>query len=144
MKQSFDMENLESMLAGGSALRERLERSVARLAARPGAELDEGLLRQAMEEAGLPARGQGGMTALQDDALEDVAGGRILFNQDGVNRNSWFVSLLSMLIAQDAGRPASAPEQGTFPREIRIDGKSYRVLRTGVPGSYRYVLEELG
>ena len=143
MKESFDAKKMESLLAGDGALQERLERSLARLATRPGAEIDEGMLRQAMAEAGVPARGQGGVTALEDDALENVAGGRILFNQDGVNRNSWFVSLLSMLIAQDAGRPASAPDQAALPREIHIDGKSYRVLRTGVPGSYKYVLEEL-
>lgn len=142
MKQSFDPKQVESLLAQDSALQERLERSLVRLAARPGAEIDEATLQQAMAEAGIPASGQGELRAMDDDALENVAGGRILFNQDGVNRNSWFVSLLSMLLAQDEGRPASAGQSAPA-REIRIDGKTFRVLRTGVPGSYRYVLEEI-
>ena len=142
MKQSFDPKQVESLLAQDPALQERLERSLARLAARPGAEIDEAMLQQAMQEAGIAAP-QEGLRAMDDDALESVAGGRILFGEDGVNRNSWFVSLLSMLLAQDEGRPASAAGQTALPREIRIDGKSYRVVRVGIPGSYKYMLEEL-
>ncbi len=141
MKQSFDPKQVESLLAQDPALQERLERSLARLAARPGAEIDEAMLQQAMQEAGIAAP-QEGLRAMDDDALESVAGGRILFGEDGVNRNSWFVSLLSMLLAQDEGRPASAG-QATPSREIRIDGKTYRVVRVGIPGSYKYMLEEL-
>ena len=141
MKQSFDPKQVESLLAQDPALQERLERSLARLAARPGAEIDEAMLQQAMTDAGISAP-QEGLRAMDDDALESVAGGRILFGEDGVNRNSWFVSLLSMLLAQDEGRPASAG-QTTPPREIRIDGKTYRVVRVGIPGSYKYMLEEL-
>ena len=72
-----------------------------------------------------------------------MAGGRILFNQNGVNRNSWFVSLLSMLMAQDAARPEKANELSPLQREISIDGKRYRVLRVAEGGSYQYMLEEL-
>ena len=142
MKQSFDPKQVESLLAQDTALQERLERSLARLAVRPGAEIDEAMLQQAMTEAGISAP-QKGLRAMDDDALESVAGGRILFGEDGVNRNSWFVSLLSMLLAQDEGRPASAAGQTPLPREIRIDGKTYRVVRVGIPGSYKYMLEEL-
>lgn len=143
MKQSFDPKQVESLLAQDSALQERLERSLTRLAVQPGAEIDEAMLQQAMKEAGISAPGQAGLRAMDDDALESVAGGRILFGEDGVNRNSWFVSLLSMLLAQDEGRPASAAGQAALPREIPIDGKSYRVVRVGIPGSYKYMLEEL-
>ena len=143
MKQSFDPKQLESLLAQNSALQEKLERSLGRLAVQPGAEIDEAMLQQAIAEAGISAPAQKGLRAMDDDALESVAGGRILFGEDGVNRNSWFVSLLSMLLAQDEGRPASAAGQATLPREIRIDGKTYRVVRVGIPGSYKYMLEEL-
>ncbi len=147
MKKSIDAEKLELQLAQDSALREKLESSLARLAAAPGTQIDEELMLRAMEEAGVrPESGEkkpAGKTVLADDELENVAGGRILFNQNGVNRNSWFVSILSMLMAQDAARPEKANELSPLQREISIDGKRYRVLRTAEGGSYQYVLEEL-
>lgn len=147
MKQSIDAENLERQLAQDSAMREKLEASLARLAAKPGTQINEELMLRAMEEAGVRTgnteRKPAGKTALADDELENVAGGRILFNQNGVNRNSWFVSILSMLMAQDAARPAKANELSPLQREISIDGKRYRVLRTADGGGYQYLLEEL-
>ena len=147
MNQDIDAEKLEQQLARDSALREKLEASLARLAARPGAQIDEELMLRAMRDAGVSAESMGkkpaGKTALEDEELENVAGGRILFNQNGVNRNSWFVSLLSMLMAQDAARPEKANELSPLQREISIDGKRYRVLRVAEGGSYQYMLEEL-
>lgn len=81
-----------------------------------------------------------GLSALDDEALELVAGGRTLFREGDLNRNSWFVSLISMLMARDAGRPAQPNEA---PRQITVDGKAYRVLRVQEGGTYKYVLEEL-
>lgn len=81
-----------------------------------------------------------GLSALDDESLELVAGGRTLFGEGDLNRNSWFVSLISMLMAQDANRPAQANET---PRQITVGGKVYRVLRVREGGAYKYVLEAL-
>lgn len=137
---------LEKLLASDSALQNRLSAAVARLAAPGGAKIDDRLLGRALEELGYTLQAEeraapAGKVALEDEELESVAGGRILFTQDGVNRNSWFVSLLSMLLAQDENRPAQA--QSASPRTVTIDGKTYRVRRTGSAGNYYYVLEEL-
>lgn len=83
---------------------------------------------------------RGGLAALDDEALELVAGGRTLFGEGDLNRNSWFVSLISMLMAQDANRPAQPNEA---PRQITVGGKAYRVLRVQEGGTFKYVLEEL-
>ena len=81
-----------------------------------------------------------GLSALDDDALELVAGGRTLFGAGDLNRNSWFVSLISMLMAQDANRPAQPNES---PRTITVGGKVYRVLRVQEGGTFKYVFEEM-
>ena len=146
--QSIDAEKWERQLRADPALREKFEAALARLAAEPGTPIDEELMLRAMAEAGgradaAPQKKPAGKTAVDDDELENVAGGRILFNQNGVNRNSWFVSLLSMLMAQDAARPQKANELSPLQREISIDGKRYRVLRISEGGGYQYMLEEL-
>ncbi len=146
MSKAIDTEKVARLLQTDRAAKEKLEASLLRLAGKPGAEINEELMLRAMAEAGLssaPDRASGGKTALSDEELDNVAGGRILFNNDGVNRNSWFVSLLSMLMAQDAAQGASATASGPLPREISIDGKTYRILRIGEAGNYRYVMEEL-
>ncbi len=137
---------LQKLLETDGELKNRLSAAVARLAAPAGAKIDDRLLGRALEELGytLQTEERGaaqGKVALEDEELESVAGGRILFTQDGVNRNSWFVSLLSMLLAQDENRPAQA--QSAAPRTITIDGKAYQIRRSGSPGNYYYVLEEL-
>ena len=146
MGKPITNEQLEKLLASDSTLQNRLSAAVARLAAPGGAKIDDRLLGRALEELGYTLQAEeravpAGKVALEDEELESVAGGRILFTQDGVNRNSWFVSLLSMLLAQDENRPAQA--QSAAPRTVTIDGKSYQVRRTGTPGNYYYVLEEL-
>lgn len=145
MNKAIDTEKLQRLLRTDSAARERLEASLLRLAGGPGAEINESLLLRAAEEAGIPTGAEsvpGGKIALRDEELDSVAGGRVLFNDDGVNRNSWFVSLLSMLMAQDAAQ-GPGPAQGPLPREISIDGKTYRILRVGEAGNYRYIMEQL-
>lgn len=53
MNLPIDAGKLEQLLKEDSALRGKLETSLARLAVKPGAEIDEELLRKAMAEAGL-------------------------------------------------------------------------------------------
>lgn len=111
---------------------------------------ESGSLRKDLEKAGIfpPAPGESApverLQAVGDEELDAVTGGsQIPLDADGVNRNSWFVSLLSKLMAQDNGSPEVSPTGEQAQRLITIDGRTFRILRIGESGSYRYVLEVL-
>ena len=111
---------------------------------------ENGSLRKDLEKAGIfpltpgesaPAER---LRAVDDEELDAVSGGsQIPLDADGVNRNSWFVSLLSKLMAQDNASPDAGPTGEQAQRLITIDGRTFRILRIGESGSYRYVLEVL-
>ena len=72
-----------------------------------------------------------GAVPLADEALADVSGGqRILFEGDGLNRHSWFVSLLSRWLANEPGAGANISGDA-LPRSINVGGTTYQIIRDG-------------
>ena len=72
-----------------------------------------------------------GALALDDDMLSDISGGqRTLFEGDGLNRHSWFVSLLSRWMAKEQGHGVDL-DSNNLPGTISVDGTTYQIIRDG-------------
>lgn len=70
--------------------------------------------------------------ALDDSVLESVSGGyRVMFDEEGVNRDSWFVSLLTRRLIENKIRRELEMRPGNIPSEIEIEGRRFRVTPVG-------------
>ena len=70
--------------------------------------------------------------ALSDDELDSVLGGyQVVFQDTGVNRDSWFVSYMTRRMVQDSIRQELGSSQGVLPGEITIRGRSFLLNRVG-------------
>ena len=81
-----------------------------------------------MPEQNQPA----GVQAMDDDALDQIAGGyEVVFQEGDVNRDSWFVSLMTRRMIQDRLRAELNAGRTTFPMTLEIQGRTYRVTAVG-------------
>jgi hypothetical protein len=79
----------------------------------------------------MPNTGNQTMRALEDEELSAVSGGAEVVFQEGVNRDSWFVSIITRQMVQNSIRSyLSAPEQ-TVPDVITVGDRRYRVRQVG-------------
>ena len=70
--------------------------------------------------------------ALSDDELDSVLGGyQVVFQDSGVNRDSWFVSYMTRRMVQDSIRQEMGSSQGVLPGEITIRGRSFLLNQEG-------------
>lgn len=70
--------------------------------------------------------------ALSDDELDSVLGGyQVVFQDTGVNRDSWFVSYMTRRMVQDSIRQELGSSQGVLPGEITIRGRSFFLNQIG-------------
>ena len=70
--------------------------------------------------------------ALIDDELDSVLGGyQVVFQDIGVNRDSWFVSYMTRRMVQDSIRQELGSSQGVLPGEITIRGRSFLLNQVG-------------
>ena len=70
--------------------------------------------------------------ALSDDELDSVLGGyQVVFQDIGVNRDSWFVSYMTRRMVQDSIRQELGSSQGVLPGEITIRGRSFLLNQVG-------------
>ncbi len=77
--------------------------------------------------------------ALDDAALAAVGGGYdVVFRDDGVNRDSWFVSIMTRRMVADSIRRELAAG-GAVPEQILVGGRSFRVSHSGET----YYVEEI-
>ena len=69
---------------------------------------------------------------ISDEALDAVSGGyEVVFQEEGVNRDSWFVSIVTRQMVQNSIRNyLNGPEQAV-PDIITVGDRRYRVRRTG-------------
>ena len=69
---------------------------------------------------------------ISDEALDAVSGGyEVVFQEEGVNRDSWFVSIVTRQMVQNSIRNyLNGPEQAV-PDIIMVGDRRYRVRRTG-------------
>ena len=73
-----------------------------------------------------------GAQALEDDALDRIAGGyEVVFQNEEVNRDSWFVSLMTRRMIQDQLDRELGSGRMTFPATLEVQGRSYRVTAVG-------------
>jgi hypothetical protein len=80
------------------------------------------------------------MYLLDDSDLEAVGGGyRVVFDEEGVNRDSWFVSFLTRRLIENKIRRELEMRPGNIPSEIEIEGRRFRVTSVGED----YHIEEL-
>lgn len=72
------------------------------------------------------------MKAMDDDELAAVGGGYdVVFQEGGVNRDSWFVSLVTRQMVQNSIRSyLSAPGQ-SVPDTIQVGDRRFRVRQQG-------------
>ncbi|MBQ6048528.1 MAG: hypothetical protein IJL40_04285 [Oscillospiraceae bacterium] len=72
------------------------------------------------------------MYLLDDSDLEAVGGGyRVMFDEEGLNRDSWFVSLLTRRLIENKIRRELEMRPGNIPSEIEIEGRRFRVTPVG-------------
>jgi len=77
---------------------------------------------------------------LEDSVLESVGGGyRVMFDEEGLNRDSWFVSLLTRRLIENRIRHELDLTPGDMPSVIEIEGRKFRVI----PDGENYRVEEL-
>ena len=70
--------------------------------------------------------------ALSDDELDSVLGGyQVVFQDTGVNRDSWFVSYMTRRMVQDSIRQELGSSQGVLPGEITVRGRSFLLNQDG-------------
>lgn len=70
--------------------------------------------------------------ALSDDELDSVIGGyQVVFQDSGVNRDSWFVSYMTRRMVHDSIRQELGASQGVLPGEITIRGRSFLLNQVG-------------
>ena len=70
--------------------------------------------------------------ALSDDELDSVLGGyQVVFQDTGVNRDSWFVSYMTRRMVQDSIRQELGSSQGVLPGEITVRGRSFLLNQVG-------------
>ena len=70
--------------------------------------------------------------ALSDDELDSVLGGyQVVFQDTGVNRDSWFVSYMTRRMVQDSIRQEFGSSQGVLPGEITVRGRSFLLNQVG-------------
>ena len=70
--------------------------------------------------------------ALDDSDLEDVSGGsQVVFDDAGVNRDSWFVSLLTRRMIENRIRREMDLKPGVVPEQIEIEGRKFKVISVG-------------
>ena len=70
--------------------------------------------------------------ALSDDELDSVLGGyQVVFQDTGVNRDSWFVSYMTRRMVQDSIRQELGSSQGVLPGEINVRGRSFLLNQVG-------------
>ncbi len=70
--------------------------------------------------------------ALDDSDLEDVSGGaQVVFDGEGVNRDSWFVSFLTRRMIENRIRREMELRPGVVPEEIEIEGRKFKVISVG-------------
>ena len=70
--------------------------------------------------------------ALDDSDLEDVSGGaQVVFDGEGVNRDSWFVSFLTRRMIENRIRREMDLRPGVVPEEIEIEGRIFKVISVG-------------
>ena len=73
-----------------------------------------------------------GLHAISDEELASVAGGyQVFFPENGVNRDSWFVSLMTRRMIQDSIRRELASSSHTVPEEIQVGERRFRVKQVG-------------
>ena len=69
---------------------------------------------------------------LDDSDLDDVSGGsQVVFDGEGVNRDSWFVSFLTRRMIENRIRREMELRPGVVPEEIEIEGRKFRVTPVG-------------
>lgn len=69
---------------------------------------------------------------LDDSDLDDVSGGsQVVFDGEGVNRDSWFVSFLTRRMIENRIRREMELRPGVVPEEIEIEGRKFRVISVG-------------
>lgn len=69
---------------------------------------------------------------LEDDALDAVSGGYdVVFQDNGVNRDSWFVSLVTRRMIQNSIRSYLASGDGSVPEIITVGDRRFRVRKVG-------------
>lgn len=94
--------------------------------------MPENLKRQSKNEWRAPKLGDAGIKALDDDELDAVIGGyQVVFRESGVSRDSWFVSYMTRRMIQDSIRQEMNASSGSFPGEISVRGRAYRLTQTG-------------
>ena len=72
------------------------------------------------------------LEALSDDELDSVLGGyQVVFQDTGVNRDSWFVSYMTRRMVPDSIRQELGSSQGVLPGEITIRGRSFFLNQIG-------------
>ena len=72
------------------------------------------------------------LEALSDDELDSVLGGyQVVFQDTGVNRDSWFVSYMTRRMVQDSIRQELSSSQGVLPGEVTIRGRSFLLNQVG-------------
>ena len=72
------------------------------------------------------------MKAMDDEELEAVSGGvDIVFQNGGVERDSWFVSLVTRQMVQSSIRNYLNAPGRTVPDVIQVGDRSFRVRQTG-------------
>ena len=70
--------------------------------------------------------------AMDDEELEAVAGGvDVVFQDGGVNRDSWFVSLVTRQMVQNSIRNYLSAPGRTVPDVIQVGDRRFRVRQTG-------------
>ncbi len=72
------------------------------------------------------------LSAMDDEELDAVTGGyEVVFQDQGENRDSWFVSLMMRRMVQDSIRRALASPPYTVPETITVGSRRFRVKKLG-------------
>lgn len=80
----------------------------------------------------MPEKENTGMTALSENELDAVTGGyNIVFSDDSLNRDSWFVSYVTRRMVQDSINTQLGTAQSGIPDEITVRGRRFALNRVG-------------
>ena len=80
------------------------------------------------------------LQAMEDEELDAVVGGyEVVFQDNGVNHDSWFASLMMRRMIQDSIRRGLASPTHAAPSEISVGDRRFRVRQLGE----NYYVEEI-